>query len=253
MRLSSRKQLLKESDELLIEIKNKIRNKSIISEGVILDFFKNLVKSISASFATWLRTNRAYKLYVKMPYLLGVDLVNNNNLKIDQYKLRSLDKLINQIINDVRTSSKLKSAMEELERADLEWAKNRSIYAPQEMRDEIAAKNAYYSLLNNKIAEIVEDILKGPKYSSFQERVSQLLKSGLSGISDEEMQSVKRKYFDVLNKRAADYIDKWEVYHELTGKELADYSKLTSGDFESRTKPFGWKRAKIEKGEFTLF
>lgn len=262
MKLSTKKELLKEADIVLSDIKKSIKRKNI-SENTISNFFSDLIKSIAGSISMWLRTNRQENLYKKIPYLVGIDLINNRNIKIDKVQLDKLEKLVREIINEIKSSPELKAAIKELEKADEEWRIQRGAYQTFKKHPELqkmskghaqiwktlpdkerSAKKKYYTILNDKISKIVFKILTGTGHKTFQERILTSLQSGIQGLSKEELGLVKNNYFKIVSDRVSNYVDKYEVAHQLTSSEVYDY--YSSGDGEgsaiSRKTPYGWSK-----------
>ena len=241
MKLSSRKKLLKESERVLMDIRKNVR-KEKISEGVISDFLSNLVLSIVAGITKAVKTGNQSWMYYKMPYIMGLDLVNNKNIKIDRRILKELDKIINNIIKDVKTSPFLKNLLKELREYDSEVAWYRAIlqnynemrtdgykFSEKELKNweeaykkHKEAKKIFNDALINKSSRLIKNIIiQSNRYKNFDEMILNTLKSGIQGISQSEIDEIKEKYLENLAKRVSNYIHSYEYKQMKTSREVS--------------------------------
>jgi hypothetical protein len=227
MKLSSRKQLLHESDLVLNKIRKEIYSNKINEDNYISSFFTDLVKSITSSISIWITKKRKEKINKTMPYLMGLDLVNRNNLNLNVQHLNNLEKIINEIIEDIGNSTELKSALIDIQKLEYDvtearrqlWiAKNITprIYRKENIDkrtvDYKEAIENYDNLVKQKVEVIIKDILKTDKYKNFQERVIGELESGLNGLKDSEILEIKNKYLKTISQRAINWINKYKVH-----------------------------------------
>lgn len=233
MKFSNRKELLRQSDEVLREIRSDIQKNKLNEE-----LLSNIVNSIVWNVSKWIKTGRQAWLQYKMPYIMGLDLINNKNLKVNRKVLKILDTYIKNIIRDVRNSPELKKIAEEIKTAEREainWLNILNI--SREKSSTIGAKSTksqlelykrapieyekalkkYRMLLLKKVTAVVENIIrKNSQYKNFDKIVLSVLKSGIQGITDEELKQIKDNYIKTISQRAADTVDQYDIEHTLT-------------------------------------
>lgn len=265
MKMSSRKKLLEEADKILSNIQKEIYYLKLEEQSTIKNFMGNLITSIFANISKWARTKTQSRLISKMPYLMGIDLINNKNLKINKESLEKLESIINDIINEVKNSPEIKKIVEELELADVELSKARNIKQwiqepekkPKTVDDQkkqkeelknanINYKNAvdvYVSTVRKKVIPLIQKILTGNKYKNFEEMIISSIENGIEGITKKDIEQIKNNYIKELQKRVSDYVDSHEVTHELTWKERqqTDSSVLPISYKDTHIPFFKWK------------
>jgi hypothetical protein len=240
MRLSSRKQLLKESEKVLKDIRLEIQKSSIDENFEIGDLFKNLVTSIIDIVSKKYKKIRQSYYQNKLPYLIGIDLINRGEIKISQNSLKKLENILSDLIKDINSSSLLQTSISQLEKADKKVYESRykmqiikfykpykKKYSPKELEDlyksarseyEIRLK-VYNNLLENKVKQIIEDILRDKKYKNFEEMILKSLKSGIRGVTEQEMNQIKNNYLKVVSNRVSEYINNEKIRHSVTSWE----------------------------------
>jgi hypothetical protein len=237
MKLSSRKKLLDESDIVLTNIRKKIEEQTICEEYGDDIFFNQIIKSIISSISVWFKNKRQGYFYKKIPYLIGIDLINKNNLKINDIYIKNLESLIESIIKDVISSNKLKTAIRLLTKIDSEIVeledylkkiklriKDPKYFQPYNLKIEDkksveleinSLKANYNRILTNTVSDILMDIFKTEKYKNFEEFINDNLTKGISGISKEDFKKIKNNYISTLKKRVADYVNNHEITHRI--------------------------------------
>lgn len=230
MNYSSKKQLVQETNEVLLQIRKELYNSSLDKKIISESFFKNLVDSITSIIIDKYLKKRQSYYYKKIPYLVGLDLVNNKNLKINKKYLDKLEVLILEIIQDINSSPILSSAIQELESQKMivdsiqSILNHTSIYSKKEynkmkkMHDD--AVNKYNKILKEKITKIIESILTIKRYSNFEQVITYNLSKGIQGISPQELNNVRNNYTNVVAKRASEYINKNKIKPYLTPYEI---------------------------------
>jgi hypothetical protein len=230
MNYSSKKQLVQETNEVLLQIRKELYNSSLDKKIISESFFKNLVDSITSIIIDKYLKKRQSYYYKKIPYLVGLDLVNNKNLKINKKYLDKLEVLILEIIQDINSSPILSSAIQELESQKMivdsiqSILNHTSIYSKKEynkmkkMHDD--AVNKYNKILKEKITKIIESILTIKRYSNFEQVITYNLSKGIQGISPQELNNVRNNYINVVAKRASEYINKNKIKPYLTPYEI---------------------------------
>jgi hypothetical protein len=252
MKLSSRKQLLKESEDVLQQIRFEIK-KSSLEEGFEMgDLFKNLVSSILDVLYKKYRKFRQSYYQNKLPYLIGIDLINRDDIEISTQSLKKLENLLFDILKDINTSPLLKSSLNKLVSAGVDariarqkiqdYQFDRKIkkkYSNKELQQLIIAakenhKNKlkiYDELLENKVKLIIKDILRDKKYKNFEEMVLKSITSGISGLKPGELDQIKNNYFKTVNDRVVDYINNEKVYHGKTSWERGPIEPRSLGGY----------------------
>lgn len=246
MKLSSRKKLLKESDEILSQIKTNIRTRKL-NEVHISDILTNIAASIIGNMVKAVKTGRQSWLYYKMPYIMGLDLVNNANIKVDRSILVALDNIIKDIINDIKNSAELKTIMSDLRNADNDITLYRGIIQNysilrnkgfllnknqlkdwEESHEKYKkAKENFNNILLEKASGLIKYVItRYSKYKNFDQIVLDKLQSGISGVSSKEINQIRDKYFKTLAQRVADYIKSYEYKKLMTGEEDRRYRQL---------------------------
>lgn len=240
MKLSSRKKLLEESDIILLKIREKIKEERL-DESNVSNLLSNLVNAIVGGIEKMVRTGKQSWIQYRMPYLVGLDLINNSNIKVDQSILKKLDSIINDIIQDVRKSPELKSAMSDVRsasadaygkrflyqqyssgRVNLDKIKSKKIRSAYEnsLENYEKAEQKFQDLLLKRVTELIRKIiLQNNKYRNFDEMVLDKLKSGIRGITPGELKQIQQKYFDTLTKRVTREVELYDFKRGLTPYE----------------------------------
>lgn len=240
MKLSSRNELLKESEKVLENIRFKIQKSSIDEGFEIGNLFKNLATSILDIMTKKYKKIRQSYYQNKLPYLIGIDLINRDEIKISPSSLKKLERILFDIIKDINSSPLLKLAIKELDKADTDVYLARSemqnirfykSYKKQYSQKELdkmyktSEKNykekmgIYEELLKEKVNQIIKDILRNKKYRNFEEMVLKTLSSGISGLSNKELEQIKNNYLKVVANRVSEYINTEKIYHGQTSWE----------------------------------
>lgn len=233
MKLSSRKKLLSESEDILRSIRKEIQSSYSKKTKINESFFDDFINSILSMITNQYRKKRQSYYYKQIPYLIGVDLISNQNLKIDKKYLDNLEKMTRKIMKDIMSSPHLNEAIKDLENQSKKISDYRLILrAPYLYSDKKNEKflqkmkksynkaiEDYNTILFKRIKNIIEDILKRDEYKDFSEMVMSNITLGISGLSKKEISLVQNNYLKVVTNRAANYIDKNKVKHALTPLE----------------------------------
>lgn len=240
MKLSSRKQLLIESENTLYEIRKVIKQKKL-EENVITDMLSNIVNAIVNGITKMVRTGKQSLLYSEIPYLVGLDLINNSNIKVDKKILKQLDSIIKQLIKDVRESAELKKVISDLRVADYdvvhwrmmyqnsiritkkEWEKmtksSQKRYDSSREKLERAEKH-FQNVLLKGVSNVVEKLISSDyRYKGFDDMIIKKLKDGVKGIKHEELQQIRDRFFNVLADRVAKEVESFDYDKLLTASE----------------------------------
>jgi hypothetical protein len=250
MKLSSREQLLKESEYVLKQIRSEIK-KSSLDEGFEMgDLFKKLVSSVLDLVSKKYKKIRQTYYRNKLPYLIGIDLINREDIKISTRSLKKLENLLSNIIKDINTSPILKSSVNKLMSTSLDVTiarqkmqdyqfnkKMKKRYSEKELENLIITSKENYEnklkiyndLLENRVTFIIMDILRDKKYKNFEEMILKSLKSGISGLNKEELKQVKNNYLSVVNDRVTDYINNEKISHDKTDWERGSLQSPSVG------------------------
>jgi hypothetical protein len=217
MKLSSRKELLKESDIILREIRKNIY-KEKLNEGIVKDFFKKIIDAISISISKWIvdkQQKRAYKkrgeLWIEMPYLLGIDLIKKSELDIDYTHLKRLEKMMKDFYFDIKNSNDLKKSIEDITKV------GRSIIGWEPQPGDVSTYNIidkrkdYHDYILGVIRPIVQKTLKYKKYKNFEKMVMDEIQKGVKGLTPEQYRDIQERYFIVLYDRVAQYVRKYDI------------------------------------------
>jgi hypothetical protein len=233
MKLSSRKKLLIEAEFVLSKIREEVYSKNLNKKMISESFFKDLVKSLTSIIIDKYLKKRQSYYYKKIPYLVGMDLVNNKNLTIDKKYLNKLEILITKILDDIDSSPILHDAIKELEKQTVKIGlarlrlNNPTLYSKKRFGTEYNkikkiyddSVNEYNMILSNKVKKIIESILTLKKYKNFEQTVTSNLVQGLKGISKDDLDTIRKNYINVIAKRASEYVDKNKVDYYLNPSE----------------------------------
>jgi hypothetical protein len=222
MKLSSRKELLKESDIILREIRKNIY-KEKLNEGIVKDFFKKIIDAISISISKWIvdkQQKRAYKkrgeLWLEMPYLLGIDLINKSELDIDYSHLKKLEKMMKDFYLDIKNSNDLKNSIENMTKVGksiLSWEPQPGELSTRSFTDQ---KRDYHNYVLSIIRPIIQKTLKYQKYKSFEKLVMDEIQKGVKGLTPEQYKDIQERYFIVLYDRVAEYIKQYDLIFRVS-------------------------------------
>lgn len=217
MKISSRNQLLKESDKFLFEIRKEIRKKTInkkLNESIaIKKVFTKIVDAITSSIFKWIinaEQKKKSELWVEMPYLLGIDLITSKNIDVNHEDLKNLENLMQDFYYDVKQSPELKRAISKL----IDDATNRRRYTPSSIghsREQEKSDYAHKQLVYTTVKPIVKKILKLDKYSNFDKIVMDEIQKGVTGLTPEQYRDILERYFLVLFHRVSDYVRRYDV------------------------------------------
>jgi len=243
MKFSSRKQLLIQADEELKSIRESINyKKHQLNES------NSLTSLLSNAFTHGIvGTIVKYKNISKLPisfwsdatFLLGDDILKSGKLKIDSQKAKEVSDLIEQIINDFKTNSKLKNIVKKLNSIQYELMSRRErIVTARKSTQNIVTKklfsgydqklwkqdlNQFNNIIEKELNPLITSILNQQKYNNFTE----LLSSVFSGLNDGELKDIKNKYISIIKKRASTYLSKYITYKisysEFLGMPKKDY------------------------------